>query len=123
MHAPDLGYIVNQMVEHLLGDRLDTTYGALAHPIRRDIIGQLRAGDARVTDLATSYDVSLAAASKHIAVLESAGLVARRIQGREHHLSLDPRPLADASVWIETYRSFWERRLDALDAMLRGEDP
>ena len=98
---------------------LDATYGALAHEVRRSILESLRAGDARVTELAAPFDMSLAAASKHIRVLESAGLIHRTVQGRDHHISLDPRPLVEAGEWIDTYRTFWERRLDVLEAHLR----
>ena len=73
----------------------------------------------RVTDLARPFEVSLAGASKHIAVLEGAGLLSRSIQGRDHILSLDPQPLAEAGDWIETYRDYWEARLDALAAHFR----
>ena len=81
----------------------------------------LRAGQTRVTDLAEPFDISLAAASKHIRVLESAGLLTRTISGRDHILSMEPHPLLEARNWIDTYRSFWESRLDALEAHLRGE--
>jgi DNA-binding transcriptional ArsR family regulator len=114
--------MLNIMVEHS-GDGLDATYGALAHPIRRQMVERLRDRDARVTELAAGFDVSLAAASRHIRVLESAGLLRRTVRGRDHHLSLDPTPLADAAQWIDTYRDFWERRLDALDRLLvRGDE-
>jgi DNA-binding transcriptional ArsR family regulator len=71
-----------------------------------------------VTRLAEPFDISLAAVSKHIQVLEGAGLVRREVLGREHHLLLDPRPLGDASGWLESYREFWEGRLDALESFL-----
>lgn len=98
---------------------LDQTYGALANPIRREMLSLLKEGPLRVTDLAEPFDVSLAAASKHIHVLESAGLLSRSIQGRDHMLSLDPQPLVEAGDWIETYRTYWESRLDALEAHFR----
>lgn len=100
---------------------LDATYGALAHPIRRNMIERLRRDGARVTELAAGFDVSLAAASKHIQVLEAAGLLERSVRGRDHHLALDPQPLAEAAAWIDAYREFWERRLDALDQLFRGD--
>lgn len=112
--------MLNRMVEHM-GGRLDATYAALSHPIRREMIERLRTEGARVTDLATGFDVSLAAASKHIQVLEGAGLIDRIVRGRVHHLSLDPEPLAAAAGWIDTYREFWERRLDALDRLMRED--
>jgi DNA-binding transcriptional ArsR family regulator len=86
------------------------------------MVEQLHAQDARVTELAAGFDISLAGASKHIQVLESAGLLRRTIRGRDHHLALEPQPLAEAAAWIDTYRAFWERRLDALDALFRRQD-
>jgi DNA-binding transcriptional ArsR family regulator len=108
----------NQMVEH----SLDATYGALAHPTRRAALERLRSAPLRVTDLAAPFDVSLAAVSKHIRVLEAAGLVERAVVGRDHVLSLRADPLAPADAWLATYRSFWEDRLDELEALLL-EDP
>jgi DNA-binding transcriptional ArsR family regulator len=107
----------NQMVERY--GILDRTYGALAHPVRRGLLELLRTGPERVTELATQFEVSLAATSKHIQVLESAGLSTRTISGRDHLIALESHPLIEAGRWIDTYRSFWEPRLDALDAHLR----
>jgi DNA-binding transcriptional ArsR family regulator len=98
---------------------LDRTYGALAHPLRRELLNLLRAGQAWVTDLAEPFDVSLAAASKHLQVLESAGLVSRTVIGRDHLMALESQPLGQARDWIDTYRSFWKSRIDALEAQLR----
>jgi DNA-binding transcriptional ArsR family regulator len=97
---------------------LNETYGALAHTVRRELLDTLRAGPASVTDLAEPFDVSLAAVSKHIGVLEDAGLVSRTQVGRTRIVTLEPRPLVDARAWIDTYRTFWEERLDALEAHL-----
>jgi len=105
------------MVEYSPG-RLDATYAALAHPVRRDILARLRGGEERVTDLARPFDVSLAAVSKHIRVLEDARLVRRSVLGREHRLAIDARPLGEASGWLDAYREFWDRRLDALESFL-----
>ena len=102
------------------GTSLDGTYAALAHPVRRDILDQLRQGSGTVTSLAEPFDLSLAAISKHIGVLEGASLLRRRVEGRIHHLSLEPGPLGEASAWLGTYRRFWEERMDALEEMLRG---
>ena len=99
---------------------LDSTYAALAHPTRRELLDILRTGPMRVTDLADPFAVSLAAVSKHVGVLEGAGLVRRTVTGREHMLALEAGPLLDARIWIDTYRGFWEGRLDALEAHLRG---
>lgn len=93
---------------------LDATYAALADPTRRAILDRLRTGEARVTDLARQFPLSLNAVSKHIRVLEGAGLVHREVRGREHLLSLDAQPLAEAGSWIADYRTFWQVRADAL---------
>ena len=99
---------------------MDHTYGALAHAVRRALLDELRSGPSTVTDLAAPYDVSLAAVSKHIGVLEDAGLVSRTQVGRTRIVTLEPRPLVDAREWIDTYRTFWEERMDSLEAHLRG---
>lgn len=98
--------------------RLDDAYAALANPVRRAILERLGAGQARVTDVAGGFAISLAAVSKHVQYLERAGLVRRHVDGRDHWLSLDPRPLAPAGEWIERNRAFWESRLDALNSFL-----
>jgi DNA-binding transcriptional ArsR family regulator len=101
---------------------LDATLTALADPTRRAILERLSRGEARVTELAEPFEMSLAAVSKHIRTLERARLVRRRRAGREHYLSLDPRPLDDAAKWLDKTRAFWTSRLDALAAMLEEED-
>jgi DNA-binding transcriptional ArsR family regulator len=83
------------------------------------MLEMLRSEPLRVTELAQPFAVSLAAVSKHIAVLESARLVARSVVGRDHVLSLEPVPLVEARIWIDAYRDFWEERLGALDLHLR----
>jgi len=98
---------------------LDRTLAAIADPTRRAILAQLAGGEARVTDLAEPFDLSLNAVSKHLRVLERAGLLRREVRGREHLLSLEARPLREAAEWITAYQAFWEKRLDALDAFLR----
>lgn len=98
---------------------LDQTFHALADPTRRAIISRLRAGTGRVTDLAGEFDVSLNAVSKHIKVLERAGLVDREIRGREHFIHLNAAPLAAAEDWIAHYRKFWTARLSRLDNLMR----
>lgn len=102
--------------------RLDRTLLALADPTRRAILRRLSKGEARVTDLAHPFAMSLNAVSKHIRTLERARLVRRRRLGREHLLSLNPQPLDEAAAWIEAQRATWTARLNALDAMLRAED-
>lgn len=101
---------------------LDDTLVALADETRRDILERLSAGDARVTELAAPYDISLNSVSKHIRILERAGLVHRRVAGRDHFLSLDPKPLDEAAAWMAKARAFWASRLDRLEAALRAED-
>ena len=105
------------MVEH--SSALTRTLVAIADPTRRGLLARLTLGEARVTDLAARYDMSLAAVSKHLRVLERAGLVRREVRGREHRLSLVAKPLREAADWISAYRPFWEQRLDALEAFLR----
>jgi DNA-binding transcriptional ArsR family regulator len=110
------------MVEYR-SELLDRTYGALSHSVRREILGELRSGPATVSDLAEPFDMSLAAVSKHLGVLEEAGLVSRTQAGRTRIVTLEPRPLVDAREWIDTYRTFWEERLDALEVHLRRGKP
>jgi DNA-binding transcriptional ArsR family regulator len=93
---------------------LDLTYAALADPTRRAILQRLRTAEARVTDIAAPLPMSLAAVSKHIVVLERAGLVRREIRGRDHYLRADPEKLEEARQWIADYTVFWESRADAL---------
>lgn len=100
---------------------LDGTFAALADPTRRAILARLRRGPQRVGDLATPFEMSLNGISKHVRVLERAGLVRREVRGREHHLHLRAVPLRDAACWTDAYRGFWEGRLDALDALLKGK--
>ena len=88
------------------GAVLDRAFSAVADPTRRDILSRLADADARVTDLASSYPISLNSTSKHIRTLEAAGLVRRTVRGREHILRLDAAPLADAAGWIDHYRRF-----------------
>lgn len=101
---------------------LDRTLTALADPTRRAILQRLSAGEARVTEVAQPFSMSLNAVSKHILVLERAKLVKRRRVGREHFLSYRPEPLDAAAKWIAETRNFWATRLDALEQLLRDED-
>ena len=102
--------------------RLDRTLVALADPTRRAILERLSRSEARVTELAEPFAISLNSVSKHIRMLERAQLVRRRIRGREHLLSYNPEPVDEAARWIEAQRSLWTRRLCALDQLLREED-
>lgn len=106
----------------MTASNLDDTLMALADPTRRAILQQLATGNARVTDLARPFPISLNSVSKHIRILERADLVRRRRIGREHILSIHPQPLIDAARWMETQRVFWTERLDALEALLQAED-
>ncbi|HYE47678.1 MAG TPA: metalloregulator ArsR/SmtB family transcription factor [Caulobacter sp.] len=101
---------------------LDCTLSALADPTRRAILARLTLGEARVTDLARPFDLSLNAVSKHIRMLERGGLVRRRRAGREHFLALDPVPLDEAGEWIAAQKAAWSARLALLDDILREED-
>ncbi len=101
---------------------IDQTLMALADPTRRAILKRLSNGEARVTELARPFDISLNAVSKHIRMLERAHLVRRRVEGREHILAFNPKPLDDAVRWMETQRAVWTARLDALEELLKAED-
>src|SRR4029434_4842149 len=98
---------------------LDDTLIALADPTRRDILRRLSRGDARVTDVAAPFAISLNSVSKPIVMLERAGLVRRRREGREHILSLDPVTIDRAAQWMASQRQLWTARLDALGDALR----
>jgi DNA-binding transcriptional ArsR family regulator len=99
--------------------QLDHTLMALADPTRRAILARLSEGEARVTEVAKPFAMSLNAVSKHILVLERAELVRRRRVGREHLLSVNPQPLDEAAAWMAQQRAFWAARLDALARELR----
>ena len=101
---------------------LDQTLMALADPTRRAILQRLSKGEARVTELALPFEMSLNAVSKHIRILERADLVRRRCAGREHYLSFNRQQLDEVANWIETQRAVWTARLDALEALLKAED-
>ena len=101
---------------------LDHTMLALADPTRRAIVARLERGEARVTDIAAPFAMSLNSVSKHIKLLERADLVRRRKVGREHYLSFNPAPLNEASRWMEAKRGFWAGRLDALERALADDD-
>lgn len=102
--------------------RLDRTLVALADPTRRAILEHLSTGEARVTDVAAPFPISLNAVSKHIRVLEHADLVRRRRRGREHFLTINPEPLDEAAAWIRAKSAFWTSRLAALERVLGGPD-
>ena len=101
---------------------LDDTFVALADDTRRSILKRLASGDARVTEVAAPFDISLNSVSKHIRLLERAGLVRRRVSGRDHFLALEPGPFDQLTEWMLKTREFWNTRLDVLEAALRAED-
>ena len=113
--------IFNHMVE-LLAPELDSIFHALGDPTRRRMLRHLAAGEHTVTQLAEPFAISLAAASKHIKVLEAAGLIRREVRGRTHVCSLDPGPLSSAHEWLGFYERFWNSRLDVLERLLRQDD-
>jgi DNA-binding transcriptional ArsR family regulator len=100
-------------------DRLSSTLFALADPTRRGILARLATGDASVTELAKPYDMSLAAVSKHLKVLESAGLVSRGREAQWRPCHLEAKPLEAVSGWVEDYRRFWEQNLDSFAKYLQ----
>jgi len=102
--------------------RLDLAFGALAHPIRRGILARLSTGEATVAELAKPFKVSAPAITKHMRILEDAGLLSRQKQGREHHCRLEQKRMQEAVAWIENHRQFWNERLDALERYLK-ENP
>ena len=104
-------------------EQLNALFSALSDPTRRAILARLAREEATVSDLAAPFEMSLPAISKHLRVLERAGLLERRIEGRVHHCRLSPRPLKDAADWLSEYRAYWEERLDRLAGFLEREQP
>jgi DNA-binding transcriptional ArsR family regulator len=103
-------------------ESLDTVFHALSSEPRRHMLGALAEGERTVGDLASAFDISLAAVSKHLKVLESAGLVERRVKGRTTVCRLRPEPLADVREWVAFIEQFWTTRLDRLEQLLTEED-
>jgi DNA-binding transcriptional ArsR family regulator len=108
------------MVEH--SAHLDDVFHALADPTRRAMLGHLAERELTIGELATPFLMSFAGASKHVRVLENAGLVKRRVRGRTHLCRLDAARLEEANAWLGRYERFWSARLDALEALLLEED-
>jgi DNA-binding transcriptional ArsR family regulator len=108
----------NHMVEHAV---LDGVFHALADPTRRAMVRRLSDGECTVSELAAPFSISLAASSKHVQVLERAGLVRRTVEGRRHVCRLDPEPLAAATGWLDYYQSFWAPRLDRLESLVSAQ--
>ena len=109
------------MVKHD-SPRLDTVFHALSDATRRGMLASLALGDKSVGELAQPFAMSFAGASKHVKVLEEAGLIRREVRGRTHVCSLEPGPLASADQWLRHYERFWTGRLDALEQLLREDD-
>jgi DNA-binding transcriptional ArsR family regulator len=101
-------------------EQLDRIFRALADQTRRAMLARLAEGGASVTQLAEPFEMSLPAVSKHLKVLEEAGLVGRSIEGRVHHCTLEPEALREASEWIDTYRQFWDETLESLARYVEG---
>ena len=118
---PRLASIFNHMVE-LQTPRMSSVFHALGDATRRHMLRDLAGGERTVSQLAQPFAISLAAASKHIKVLENAGLLRREVRGRTHLCRLDPGPLASAHEWLSFYERFWSSRLDLLEQLLRDED-
>jgi DNA-binding transcriptional ArsR family regulator len=106
----------------LHSSQLDHVFHALSDPTRRAMLRNLAGGERKIGDLATPFSMSFAAASKHVRVLEAAGLVRRRVEGRAHICRIEPEPLRSADEWLRFYEAFWSRKLDDLEAVLRAED-
>ena len=113
--------IFNRMVE-LHAPEMTTIFHALGDATRRRMLRELAGGERTVSELAKPFAISLAAASKHIKVLENAGMIRREVRGRTHLCRLDPGPLASAHEWLGFYERFWTRRLDALERLLHEDD-
>src|SRR6476660_8099235 len=112
--------ILNRMVEH--SAHLDAVFHALSDPTRRAMLGRLAERERSIGELATPFSMSFAGASKHVRVLENAGLVTRTIQGRTHLCRLQAARLAEANAWLRRYERFWNAKLDRLEALLRADD-
>lgn len=109
------------MVEHP-AERLDLVFHALSDQTRRGMLARLSRGEQTVSELASPYEMSLAAASKHIQTLERAGLVKKTVRGRIHYCRIDPRPLARADDWLKNYERLWDQRIERLAELLRHPD-
>ncbi|MEP6982387.1 MAG: metalloregulator ArsR/SmtB family transcription factor [Sphingomicrobium sp.] len=105
----------------MVEQRLDTTFQALADPTRRGMLANLALGEKSIGELAEPFEMSFAGASKHVKVLEQAGLIARRKQGRTHVISLEARPLEEAERWLRQWEKFWSVRLDRLQALIESD--
>ena len=112
--------MLNHMVDN--PSHLDAVFHALSDPTRRAIIGHLSDGERSIGELASPFNMTLAGASKHVKVLEHAGLVTRMVRGRTHLCRLRAARLAEAMDWLKVYERFWTGNLDSLEALLRADD-
>lgn len=117
----DVHAIFNYMVVQE-SHTLDQVFHALANPSRRAMLRMLADGEQNISSLAEPLRMSFEGASKHVRVLEQAGLVARRVRGRVHLVRIRPKPLVEANEWLEFYTRFWNKQLDALENMFSDED-
>lgn len=111
--GPVVGRILNHMVKR--SPKLDATFRALADPTRRAILARLRTGERTISELASGFAMTLPAVSKHVYVLERAGLMGVRLEGRVRRCRLEPAALREAEAWMADYREFWETSLDKLE--------
>jgi DNA-binding transcriptional ArsR family regulator len=105
----------------MVEERLDSTFRALADPTRRGMLANLALGEKSIGELAEPFAMSFAGASKHVKVLEDAGLIARRKRGRTHLISIDAKPLEEAERWMRQWERFWNARLDRLEALIERD--
>ena len=105
----------------MVEERLDITFSALADPTRRGMLASLALGEKSIGELAEPFAMTFAGASKHVKVLEDAGLITRRKAGRTHLISIDAKPLEEAERWLRQWEKFWSVRLDRLQALVEGE--
>jgi DNA-binding transcriptional ArsR family regulator len=105
----------------MVENRLDTTFHALADPTRRGMLASLALGDKSIGELAEPFAMTFAGASKHVKVLEDAGLISRRKEGRTHIISIDAQPLEEAERWMRQWEKFWNARLDRLEALIERD--
>jgi len=111
----------SQIFNHMVEKRLDATFRALADPTRRGMLAKLALGEKSIGELAEPFAMSFAGASKHVKVLEDAGLISRRKAGRTHLISIEARPLEEAERWLRQWEKFWSRRLDRLEALIERD--
>lgn len=104
-------------------DSLSRTYAAIAHPTRRALLERIQGRLTRISDLVAAFDVSFNTISKHVRILEAAGLVKRHVHGRNHFLTVRASPLVEAAAWIDDYCAFWKRRMDDIQALTRRDFP